>query len=139
MNDEVSDGTVTALETFLARFRDSVRNVTGSRIDLDQMSLRRGVPPFALREMLSTDPLSVFIPAEHGGPGFPASAGLAAMEVAAYEHLPLSLLLAINGLLCSPSLGTPAPRSRAPSSSASFVTGTSRVSCSPSPGTGPTS
>jgi alkylation response protein AidB-like acyl-CoA dehydrogenase len=96
---DVNDGSVTALETFLARFRDSVRSVTGSRIDLEQMSLRRGVPPFALREMLSTDPLSVFIPAEHGGPGFPASAGLAAMEVAAYEHLPLSLLLAINGLL----------------------------------------
>jgi alkylation response protein AidB-like acyl-CoA dehydrogenase len=95
----VSETPAAALEPFLARFRDSLRGVIGARVDVDQMSLQRGVPPFVLREMLSTDPLSVFIPEEHGGPGFPASAGLAAMEVAAYEFLPLSLLLAINGLL----------------------------------------
>ena len=35
------------------------------RADINQFSLKRGLPPFALREIMSLNPLSVGIPKEY--------------------------------------------------------------------------
>jgi alkylation response protein AidB-like acyl-CoA dehydrogenase len=85
--------------TSVEAFRDSVREVFRHRVDVDRMGTSRGMPPFVLREALSTDPLALFIPKEHGGAGAPTSAALALLDAAAYESLALSTILAINGLL----------------------------------------
>jgi alkylation response protein AidB-like acyl-CoA dehydrogenase len=87
------------LAAFLNDFRLSVRQAFSSRVDLERLSVERGAPPSVFREMLSTHPLTAFIPSAYGGRDLGPGAALAVLEVAGYEFLPLSLMLAINGLV----------------------------------------
>ena len=66
------------------------------RENIDEFSLRRGVPPFVLREIMSTNPLSVAIPTEYNGRGGYVSECLSVLEAASYESLALSLTIGIN-------------------------------------------
>src|ERR1700679_1506547 len=87
------------LTAFLNDFRLSVRQAFSSRVDVERLSVERGAPPVVFREMLSSHPLTAFIPGQYGGRDLGPGAALAVLEVAGYEFLPLSLMLAINGLV----------------------------------------
>lgn len=85
--------------TYLQRFSKTVRFLFRDRIDQNDQNLQRGIPPFILKEVLAQKPLDASIPEEHGGRGADAAEILAVLEAAAYESLPLSLMMGISGAL----------------------------------------
>jgi len=92
-------GSSVEFETFRESFRETLDNVFSRRADFDQLSTRRGLPPFVMREIQSHTPLSVFIPEEYGGRGGHVHECQAILAAASYESLGLSLTLGINGAL----------------------------------------
>ncbi len=84
---------------FLSAYREKLRQVFHVRADIEQLSLRRGLPPFVMREIRSCDPLSVYIPTAYGGRGGHVHEGLAVLAASSYESLALSLTFGINWAL----------------------------------------
>lgn len=84
---------------FLDEFRKKLNKVFYERSDINNLSLRRGLPPFVLREIMSCNPLSVGIPTSYGGRGGYIHENLAILAAASYESLALSLTLGINSAL----------------------------------------
>jgi alkylation response protein AidB-like acyl-CoA dehydrogenase len=90
---------------FLETYRRKLRHLFGDRADIDRLSLRRGLPPFVLREIWSHRPLSVVVPQEHGGRGQHIHEFLGVLSASSYESLALSLMMGINGGLFLQPLG----------------------------------
>jgi alkylation response protein AidB-like acyl-CoA dehydrogenase len=88
-----------AFPEFLADFKAQLRQLLHVRSDIDQLSTKRGLPPFLLREILSSNPLATFIPEQYGGRGGFIREGLELASAASYESLPLSLGFGINWAL----------------------------------------
>ncbi len=88
-----------AFSAFLDRYREALRRVFHERADIEQLSLRRGLPPSLMREIRACDPLSVFIPTAYGGRGGHVHEGLAVLAASSYESLALSLTFGINWAL----------------------------------------
>jgi len=86
-------------DRFLEDFRSRSRHAYRVRADIDQLSTKRGMPPFVMREVMSGNPLSVNIPEEYGGRGGKVEEILALLSAASYESLALSLTLGINSAL----------------------------------------
>jgi alkylation response protein AidB-like acyl-CoA dehydrogenase len=86
-------------ESFLGALKEKMHHVFHVRADIDQMALKRGMPPFVMREIMSMNPLSVGIPAEFGGRGCKMEENIALLEAASYESLALSLTFGINSAL----------------------------------------
>ncbi len=86
-------------DTFLSNLKSQMKNVFHVRADIDRMAVKRGMPPFVMREIMSLNPLSVGIPAEYGGRGCKMEENLALLTAASYESLSLSLTLGINSAL----------------------------------------
>ncbi len=84
---------------FLNNLKIKVRRIFNNRENNDQLSLNRGIPPFALKEIMSGNPLSVGIPLEYGGRGGLMHENIALLSMASYESLALSLTLGINSAL----------------------------------------
>lgn len=89
----------TAFHRFLMDFKTNLHRLFHVRADIDKMSIHRGMPPFVLRDILSSNPLSTFIPEPYGGKGGHIHQGLALLAAASYESLPLSLGFGINWAL----------------------------------------
>ena len=88
---------------FLKNFRNKLEIVFHHRSDIDELETQRGLPPFVIRELLSTDPFSAFIPTEHGGRGAYMHEGIEIVSTASYESLSLGLTFGINwGLFIQP-------------------------------------
>ncbi len=83
-------------EDFLENIKTNIQNVFHVRADVNQIALQRGMPPFVMREIMSSNPLSVAIPEEYGGRGGKTEETLALLSAASYESLSLSLTLGIN-------------------------------------------
>jgi len=83
-------------ETFLNDIKERMRSVFHVRANINQIALKRGMPPFVLREIMSLSPLSVGIPEAYGGRGCKMEENIALLEATAYESLALSLTLGIN-------------------------------------------
>jgi alkylation response protein AidB-like acyl-CoA dehydrogenase len=96
--DQINDKLYLELPSavFLDNFRQKMKNVFYNRGNIDKMALRRGMPPFVMREILGAKPLSVGIPALYGGRGGNIEDTLALLSAASYESLSLSLILGIN-------------------------------------------
>lgn len=92
-------GASVAFDTFRDAFREQLENVFSRRADFNELSTKRGLPPFVMREIQSLTPLSVFIPEEYGGRGGHVHECQAILATASYESLALSLTLGINGAL----------------------------------------
>jgi hypothetical protein len=45
-------------ETFLDNLKAKIKNVFHARADLEKIVLKRGMPPFVMREIMSANPLS---------------------------------------------------------------------------------
>ncbi len=84
---------------FLEDFKAQLEQLLHVRSDIDRLSTKRGLPPFLLREILSSNPFATFIPEQFGGRGGFIREGLALASAAAYESLPLSLGFGINWAL----------------------------------------
>jgi alkylation response protein AidB-like acyl-CoA dehydrogenase len=85
--------------TFLTSFKDRLKHLLHVRSDIDKLSVKRGIPPFILRDILAAQPLATFIPQQYGGRGGHIHEGLALLSTASYESLPLSLGFGINWAL----------------------------------------
>jgi len=84
---------------FLATFKTRLQQLFHIRSDIDKLSVKRGAPPFVLRDILAAQPMSTFIPQQYGGRGGHIHEGLALLSAASYESLPLSLGFGINWAL----------------------------------------
>lgn len=84
---------------FLATFKTRLQHLFHVRSDMDKLSIKRGVPPFILRDILAAQPMSTFIPQQYSGRGGQIHEGLALLSAASYESLPLSLGFGINWAL----------------------------------------
>jgi alkylation response protein AidB-like acyl-CoA dehydrogenase len=86
-------------ESFLNELKARMKNVFHVRADIDQMAVKRGMPPFVMREIMSLNPLAVGIPVEYGGRGCKVGESIALLAAASYESLALSLTFGINSAL----------------------------------------
>jgi len=86
-------------EIFLNDLKGRMKNVFHVRADIDQMAIKRGMPPFVMREIMDLNPLAVGIPAEYGGRGCKVGESIALLAAASYESLALSLTFGINSAL----------------------------------------
>ncbi len=84
---------------FLHKFKASMQNVFHERDDINRLSRDRGLPPYVLREIMASNPFSVFIQSEYNGRGGDPREGIALVEAAAYESLALGLIFGINWAL----------------------------------------
>ncbi|WP_340111891.1 acyl-CoA dehydrogenase family protein [Maribellus mangrovi] len=84
---------------FADNLKEKMKQVFHVRADIDQLSLKRGLPPFVLREIMSVNPLSVGIPKEYGGRGGVMKENIGLLATASYESLALSLTFGINSAL----------------------------------------
>lgn len=84
---------------FLNNLKARMKNVFHVRADIDQMAIKRGMPPFVMREIMDLNPLSVGIPTEYGGRGCKMDESIALLATASYESLALSLTFGINSAL----------------------------------------
>lgn len=89
----------TPFPEFLQTFKSSLSNVFHTREDLNKLSTSRGLPPYVLREIMACSPFSTFIPTKYGGRGGQLHEGVALVEAASYESLPLALMFGINWAL----------------------------------------
>jgi alkylation response protein AidB-like acyl-CoA dehydrogenase len=86
-------------ESFLNNLKARMKNVFHVRADIDQLAIKRGMPPFVMREIMSLNPLAVGIPVEYGGRGCKVEESIALLAAASYESLALSLTFGINSAL----------------------------------------
>jgi len=86
-------------ESFLKNLKERMKSVFHVRADIDKMAIKRGMPPFVMREIMSLNPLAVGIPYEFGGRGCHMKENLALLATASYESLALSLTFGINSAL----------------------------------------
>jgi alkylation response protein AidB-like acyl-CoA dehydrogenase len=84
---------------FIDALKAKMKLVFHTRADVDRLSLNRGLPPFALREIMSVNPLSVGIPTQYGGRGGLMHENIGLLAAASYESLALSLTFGINSAL----------------------------------------
>ena len=89
----------TPFPEFLQAFKSNLHNVFHNREDFDKLSINRGLPPYILRDIMASSPLSTFIQSEQGGRGGQISEGVALIEAASYESLALALVFGINWAL----------------------------------------
>ncbi len=103
-SNQLNDDLV-SFHDFLQALKAKMKLVYHTRADIDDMSLKRGLPPFALREIMSVNPLSVGIPKEYGGRGGLMYENIGLLAAASYESLALSLTFGINSALFLQPLG----------------------------------
>ncbi|MEI6748468.1 MAG: acyl-CoA dehydrogenase family protein [Bacteroidales bacterium] len=84
---------------FLQNFHDKLTTVFHQRTNSDLLGTERGLPPYVIREILSSDPFLAFIPAIYGGRGGHVHEGIDVISTASYESLALGLTLGINWAL----------------------------------------
>lgn len=84
---------------FMDNLKAKMHHVFHVRSDIDQMAVKRGMPPFVMREIMSLNPLAIGIPTEFGGRGCKMEENIALLAAASYESLALSLTFGINSAL----------------------------------------
>lgn len=90
-------------EAYLDAFKAKLKLIFHEHGNVDQMALKRGMPPSVMGEIMSLNPLSVAIPEAYGGRGGKMEETISLLAAASYESLALSLLLGINlGLFLQP-------------------------------------
>lgn len=87
------------IQQLLNKLNKKMQLVFHQRGDINKYAQSRGLPPFALREIMEVNPLSIGIPKEYGGRGALMHENLALLEAASYESLALSLTFGINSAL----------------------------------------
>ncbi len=96
---EVKGKIESAFDVLLNDLKQKMKSVYHDRSKIDDMAVKRGMPPFVMREIMSANPFSAIIPKEHGGLGGDVKESIALMSTASYESLALSLTFGINTAL----------------------------------------
>jgi len=91
--------TQNTFDSFLNKFKSTLKTVFHKENDIDQLSIQRGLPGDVLEKIMSTNPLSLCIPQEYGGRGGNVQENLTLLSAASYESLALSLTIGINSAL----------------------------------------
>jgi alkylation response protein AidB-like acyl-CoA dehydrogenase len=86
-------------DLFLKQLKARMKNVFHVRTNINQLAVKRGMPPFVMREIMDMNPLSVGIPEDYGGRGCRMEENIALLAAASYESLALSLTFGINSAL----------------------------------------
>lgn len=86
-------------KTFINEYKNRLADLFTGRMNEEEISTQRGLPPYVLRQVLECDPLSTFIPDTYGGRGARTHEALSMLEASSYQSLPLSLMMGINGAL----------------------------------------
>ncbi|MDR8392665.1 acyl-CoA/acyl-ACP dehydrogenase [Aliifodinibius sp. S!AR15-10] len=84
---------------FIETYRNRLKTVFRTEDNINELSLKRGIPSDILRQVMDCKPLSTFIPSEYGGRGCKTHEALSMLEASSYESLALSLMMGINGAL----------------------------------------
>jgi alkylation response protein AidB-like acyl-CoA dehydrogenase len=84
---------------FLNRLKEKMKLVYHERASIDKLAVKRGMPPFVMREIMELNPLAVGVPSEYGGRGAKMEECIALLATASYESLALSLTFGINSAL----------------------------------------
>ena len=84
---------------FIESLKTKLKLVFHDRADINKLSINRGLPPFAMREIMSVNPLSTGIPTQYGGRGGLMHENIGLLAAASYESLALSLTFGINSAL----------------------------------------
>lgn len=87
------------LSEFLDTLKFKMKSVFYEKNDINTLSLKRGLPQSAFKEIMSANPLAVGIPKEYGGRGGLMHENIALLDAASYESLSLSLTFGINSAL----------------------------------------
>lgn len=90
---------IAPLSEFLDTLKSKMKSVFHEKNDIDNLSIKRGLPSHAFQEIMSANPLSVGIPKEYGGRGGLIHENIALLSAASYESLALSLTFGINSAL----------------------------------------
>lgn len=93
---ETKEKVESAFDVLLKDLKDKMKSVYHQRTNTDDMAVKRGMPPFVMREIMSANPFSAIIPKEYGGLGGDVRESIALMSAASYESLALSLTFGIN-------------------------------------------
>jgi alkylation response protein AidB-like acyl-CoA dehydrogenase len=88
-----------SFKQILKEFKASMRRAFHEEDEIERFCSTRGMPPAVLEELMSGNPLALCIPEQYGGFGGSIKENIAFMSAAAYESLPLSLILGINNAL----------------------------------------
>ncbi len=81
---------------FIENFRSNLHSVFYERANINELALTRKMPPFVMREIMGSQPLTIAIPKKYGGRGINVEEILTLLSVASYESLALSLTFGIN-------------------------------------------
>ncbi len=84
---------------FITHYRTVLNKLFRESQNHRNVSVKRGIPPMMMRDIMQCHPLNVFISEEHGGFGGEVRECLSMLEASSYESLPLSLMMGINGAL----------------------------------------
>src|SRR5690554_2880972 len=79
---------------FLEQLKQRMKQVFHVRANIDQMAIKRGMPPFVMREIMNLKPLATGIPAEYGGRGCKMDESIALWQPPPTNPWPCRLLLA---------------------------------------------
>ena len=93
---EVKEKVESTFDVLLNDLKNKMKSVYHQRSTVDDLAIRRGMPPFVMREIMSANPFSAIIPKEYGGLGGDVKESIALMSAASYESLALSLTFGIN-------------------------------------------
>lgn len=83
-------------DVFINAFKKKLASLFRLENDYNALSLKRGLPPDFLSDIMEMKPLSVAIPESHGGRGMIVKECLSVLSAASYESLSLSLIFGIN-------------------------------------------
>jgi len=89
----------TSFETFLNEFTTTIKRLFREENDINQLSIKRGISPNMLDQIMACQPLSLSIPVQYGGRGGTVAQNMQLLSAASYESMALSLTLGINSAL----------------------------------------
>lgn len=93
---EIKEKVESAFDVLIKDLKEKMHSVYHQRSTVDDLAIKRGMPPFVMREIMSANPFSAVIPKEYGGLGGDVKESIALMSAASYESLALSLTFGIN-------------------------------------------
>src|SRR5699024_12712803 len=86
----------TDFNTFISQFEDRIHELFHVDTNINELSVKRGLPKSVWEKIMKLAPLSVAIPSRYGGRGTDVKECLSVLSAASYESLPLSLTFGIN-------------------------------------------
>ena len=99
INPTPQNSNIKPIADLMSDLKTKMKLVFHERANIDQMAIKRGLPPFVLREIMSVNPLSICIKKEYGGRGAYTHEVLELLATTSYESLALCLTLGINSAL----------------------------------------